>query len=618
MLWFPSDQTSIEKQALEDASSKKFLEHVNWFYENTGYPKLLRGRTITTPGERIACDYIKRTLEGYGFDVQVQELTAYVQIPLEATLEVLEPEKKIIHCLTIAFTPGTTDEGIEGEVVYVKGGGYTDYVDVDAKGKIPLTELGMFPAMRHDKGAIAEGKGAIGFIEMNSTGPMDKRVFWRGGNKLVWGNPTPDKMDKFTEIPGVVVCRADGEYLKKLCAPGTVRLRLKAKTTPRRWTRIIQPVATLKGTEEPDKYVLLAGHYDVWTGGTLCNGGGNSIMLELGRILAKHKDRLRRGIKIAFWTGHEDYAMYTGSCWFVDNNWDDLKKNCVAYRVIDTQGMKGRYSYLCTYNEVRKFQNQVVKDVLNEEPIVMDHTASRKYGDQSLYGLGVTLFYERTSYDPGKTAVAAGDSGLLSSLGWQMHDPEDTPANVDMDSMYQELQTYLVSLLRMCRAPILPYEYVGVADSIKKILADLQERGNGILSLGKTIEKAETLRIKAEELEQEIQRVKSASEKPGQQDEVKKQLKILNDCLIRLTRTYSPIYYTKSGKYDQDFASSYGTESIPALQDVARLPQLLPATDEFETLITKLVRERNKVSDALDDMSETIDISLERVRNVNR
>lgn len=156
MLWFPSDQERIEHEALSETASRRFLDHIKWFYENTSYPKLTWGRTITTLGERMACDYIKRTLEGYGFHVEVLELDAYVQIPLDAEIKVLQPESKTIKCVTLAMTPASPEEGIEGEVVYVKGGGYEDYEGIDSDGKIPLCELGMFPYMRHDKGAIAK------------------------------------------------------------------------------------------------------------------------------------------------------------------------------------------------------------------------------------------------------------------------------------------------------------------------------------------------------------------------------------------------------------------------------------------------------------------------------
>lgn len=319
------------------------------------------------------------------------------------------------------------------------------------------------------------------------------------------------------------------------------------------------------------------------------------------------------GVKIAFWTGHEDYAMYTGSTWFVDNFWDDLRENCVAYRVVDTQGLKGRYTYLCTYAEAVKFQNEIVRQLRKEEPRIAEHSSSRKYGDQSLYGLGVTMFYERTTYDPA-SEHAAGKGDILSGLGWQMHDPEDTPDKVDMDTVLSALQVYLVSVLRLCNAPVLPYEFVSVADNFIVTLSQIQEKGCGIIDCSQPIEKAKRLRLAAGKLEERIIEIKAKYEQATQERtriELEEQIRSVNKCLMRLSRIYSPVYYTKLGKYDQDPASAYGTEAIPNLHAAANLSHLLPGTDDYETLKTKLVREKNKVSDALYEMIDLLQITLD-------
>jgi predicted Zn-dependent protease len=71
---------------------------------------------------------------------------------------------------------------------------------------------------------------------------------------------------------------------------------------------------------------------------------------------------------------------------------------------------------------------------------------------------------------------------------------------------------------------------------------------------------------------------------------------------MRLSRILNPILYTVSGKYAQDtYGLSALTTSIPAMREVRELGALDPAEGYYKALYTKLVRERNKVSDALEE-----------------
>jgi hypothetical protein len=45
------------------------------------------------------------------------------------------------------------------------------------------------------------------------------------------------------------------------------------------------PVATIPGTQEPEKYVLVHGHYDSWDVGVGDNATGDATLMELARVL---------------------------------------------------------------------------------------------------------------------------------------------------------------------------------------------------------------------------------------------------------------------------------------------------------------------------------------------
>ena len=77
------------------------------------------------------------------------------------------------------------------------------------------------------------------------------------------------------------------------------------------------PVVTVPGADEPDKFVLVHGHYDSWDVGVGDNATGDATLLELARVLWTHRDGLRRSVKLAWWPGHST-GRYAGSTWFTD------------------------------------------------------------------------------------------------------------------------------------------------------------------------------------------------------------------------------------------------------------------------------------------------------------
>ncbi len=66
--------------------------------------------------------------------------------------------------------------------------------------------------------------------------------------------------------------------------------------------------------------MLIAGHFDSWHLGATDNATGNVACLELARVLYAQRDRLQRGVRIAWWPGHSN-GRYTGSTWYVDHHW---------------------------------------------------------------------------------------------------------------------------------------------------------------------------------------------------------------------------------------------------------------------------------------------------------
>jgi N-acetylated-alpha-linked acidic dipeptidase len=72
---------------------------------------------------------------------------------------------------------------------------------------------------------------------------------------------------------------------------------------------------------------------------------------------------------------------------------------------------------------------------------------------------------------------------------------------------------------------------------------------------------------------------------------------VANALTIGLCRLLIPVNYTISGPFEHDLA--LGTHPIPGLHPAGRLGGLDRSSDEFYFLRTKLLRERNRVEQAL-------------------
>ena len=95
-------------------------------------------------------------------------------------------------------------------------------------------------------------------------------------------------------------------------------------------------IATLRGRESPDQWVLCGNHRDAWTYGAVDPNSGTICLLEMARAigtLVKAGWQPRRTLTLCSWDG-EEYGLL-GSTEFAEEHADDLAKNAVAYINVD-------------------------------------------------------------------------------------------------------------------------------------------------------------------------------------------------------------------------------------------------------------------------------------------
>ncbi|NIN92590.1 M28 family peptidase, partial [bacterium] len=389
------------------------------------------------------------------------------------------------------------------------------------------------------KARIAFEKKAKALIIMN-WGTSDNPVIQMGAVKSVWGNPTPESFKNIPQIPVISITRASGEYLKELCSKGKVKVWLRAEAT-REWVLANQPVGVLDGKEKLEEFILVGGHLEAWGKTAICNSSGNSLMLELARVLSKHRNKLKRKIVFGFWDGHE-IAEAAGSTYFVDSNWDELVKHCIAYVNIDNPGIIGTSVPRSRgVPEVRRFQLGVVKDLWGEEG---DWSQAYKGGDESFLGIGVPYIGFSTGYTPEE----------LEKLNWAslspwLHSEADTIDKIDKKLYEKHLHFFAAMILRLCNSELVPYNLSDLGGTLKFHLESLKKISKGI----KTTE-LNSLIAKADELERLVQNFNKIKEKvlSHRISDQKVAINLINQASIQVTRELSPILWMEADRYDQD------------------------------------------------------------------
>jgi len=566
------EEKELERNILAEYSEdevQKHIEHLSTLIRRAG-----------SDDEWKAATYINDRMEEYGIDGEIHEFDAYIGLPVNAELEILSPLVKALPCLPRIFIPPTSPGGIEAELTLVFGKGLEeDYVGVDARGKIVLLVTPPHRAGAAESARIAYEKGALAQIQVTSG---KARAINLEQIRYAWGNPTPETMDKISGIPVITICGEDSSYLVELIKQGRVVARMKADAW-RGYKKIRVPIGTLRGENEPEKYVILGGHYCSWFTGVTDNAAANSMTLEIARILAKHRKDLSRSVKFAWWSGHEQ-GTYAGSTWYVDTFWGDIRSNAIAYLANDGLGRRGSSGYRPkNTEEIRIFHEMLARELLGSEVKSIRVTKS---GDQSFWGMGLPSL-------TGEPPFFMDEEGV-----WYSHTAEDTLDKLDHTLLFPFFKMNTITILRICNSLVFPFEFVTAADIFTKGFGDLQKDGENVLDLSPVITQAEELRGNTEKLNKAIERTLFAFEKNPKDPRAVDKCEKINACLMQLSRILIPILSTKSGKYGQD---PRGTQfkPIPLLQKMSEVNAMDVEREEDKALRTALLRERNKVSDAL-------------------
>ena len=543
---------------------------------------------------RTACDEIVERLRKHGVPVEVHDPEVFLSLPGKASVTIgTTTFRAKPMAMSLALPNGRTAPLVYAPARYARGAdelfsrNLVDVGDIDFRGKFVVTEGFGMPG----KVSFFEARGALGMIAVNP----GKNAHW-GICTTVWGTPDLRDLPRKPKIAVVAVNNPDGLKLIEAAKRGeSATLTVEVSEG---WFKSPIPVVTIPGTDEPEAFVLLHGHYDSWDFGIGDNAVGDATLLEVARVLWKHRDRLKRSVRIAWWPGHST-GRYAGSTWFADKFAIDLYENCIAQVNCDSPGCRWatEYRHISWMDEAEPFAQGVIRDVTGQESWgERPHQA----GDYSFNNIGISSFFMLLSTMPDEERERLGYYGVGgcgANIEW--HTEEDLIHIADKEILMKDMKIYLAAAMGAANATIAPFDFSRTLEGFEQTLAKYQE------AAGKHFDFADA-RLAIDELSSSLREFATHTKEIETRPAAGIAVRRANAAIRRLARLLVPVNYTRGPELFHDPA-----ESIPALPDLSVALQLPDAeSGDIGFVKTHLMRGQNRLVASLRDARRTIQAAM--------
>jgi N-acetylated-alpha-linked acidic dipeptidase len=526
-------------------------------------------------------DRIVAHLAAEGVPVTVHEAEIYLSIPLHAEIRA---GGKVYRGKPPSYSTDCPD-GLEGELIYVPSAYSKSLATMfdqakasdEVRGKIVISEGFALPG----KIAEMESAGAIGVIAVNPG--ID--IHW-GICTPIWGSPSLEDLRLKPAIPVAAVNNLDGLALIELARSGgraTLATRLDEG-----WYKQKLPVVEIRGTSEPERFVLLHGHYDSWDVGVGDNATGDATLLEIARVLWRHRDRLDRSVRIAWWPGHST-GRYAGSAWYADQFAAELDEGCLAQINCDSPGCRWASTYLnlAVMSEARDFLTTQIRAV-SDGPIEAERPL--RAGDYSFNNIGISGLLMLSSTMTPEEREARGYyavGGCGGNIAW--HTENDTIEIADRDVMIRDIKLYLLSVLGIANAKLLPFDWRATAQEFARTIEQYQGAAGAEFDFAAARQGLADFTLL---LDRFYADAGTGAIPPA----------TANEAILRLARVLVPLNYTREPRFRHDPAMS--VPALPILATALELAGLDPALKPFAR--TQLRRGQNRFTGALADGSRIL------------
>jgi N-acetylated-alpha-linked acidic dipeptidase len=267
--------------------------------------------------------------------------------------------------------------------------------------------------------------------------------------------------------------------------PGPAKVHLKLAFN---WDLkpVYDVVATLRGTEEPDIWILRANHHDAWVNGAADPVSGQVALLEEARALgqlSKQGWKPKRTIMYFSWDGEE--PMLLGSTEWAEEHADELRQHAAIY--INSDGNQRGYLSAAGSHSLESLVNEVARKIEDPESkvsvwkrlqarLMIEGSPQQRKEARNRPNLRIGALGSGSDYSPfldhlGIASLDLSYGGEDNSAGvyhsiyddfyWYTHF-----ADTDFSYGRALAQTAGTIVMRLANADILPYDFSPLSDTV--------------------------------------------------------------------------------------------------------------------------------------------------------
>ncbi|MEU8820246.1 M20/M25/M40 family metallo-hydrolase [Actinoplanes sp. NPDC048796] len=289
----PPALTGHDTQVARRVSAERALRHLKVLSVDLG------PRIGGTRSEKIAADYIAKTLDRLGYDVALQPFP--VADKFLAQLDSPSGLPRDLNWQAGAAALGGLDTRVRASVVDVAAGAPENYT-TDVTGKIVLIDYVAASRDAQVATAVEKGAAAVVFLPVDLVEPRRASAF----------SPV---LATAVAIPVVGVAQAQKHRLRALLAQRRLILTVTTRAHRNLTSHNVIADAPRRRPTGTEPVVMVSAHYDTVIGAPGANddGSGTVLNLELARVLRNLPTKAR--LRFALW-GSEEQGLI-GSRYYV-------------------------------------------------------------------------------------------------------------------------------------------------------------------------------------------------------------------------------------------------------------------------------------------------------------
>lgn len=386
-------------------------------------------RFAGSPSYRRAVDFMMDRLRDAGLENVRDEAFEFEAWRRGAPARLDLADGRSYDCLALPYGASTGPDGVEAELLDVGGGTDEDLASVEDQigGKIVLVGGGGGP--RQNVYTRCAKLGAVAVIYGNT----------QPGGMLHTGSVAHGREGKLAAASIAFEAHA---RLQRDLAKGPVSACLLSQgscETDTTWNVL----GELPGTELPDESVVIGGHLDSHdiTAGAFDNGCGAVMVMEVARLLATQRGKLKRTMRFIGFAGEECGLL--GSHYHAEANSEWLQ-GCGFMLNCDTPSLGTPHGLAFHKYPAAEAYMAVLSESMGEELLFQER--AHRFSDHYPFIL------------QGVPTAGVGGGALESAPNFFVHMEADTPEKIPVDALRAKAAFAARALMRAANDPDWPRE----------------------------------------------------------------------------------------------------------------------------------------------------------------